>query len=320
MTTNTAPQIAEVADPRTEEWLKGHGASFTLTSIPLSAINKSKSHKNQSRFTALDKGVVETYKAAMERGDRFPAIVVWKDGSEFVVADGNHRVESKHGVGGTNIGAYVLDGASERQVQTLTFEANAKHGLPASVEERLAHGVYLVELGVEQKQAAAMVNVPVHNLNKAIHQGRADARLARLGVDRWDSMPPSVRGRINHVRSDVTLKELAQLIVEATLGGDTVDDLVVAINKLGSEAEQIAEVRKVRKTYASKISVTSGGRVPVPTDLNRLLRSVSYVSNINQGNLETALTTLSPTERAELGSKISKTIVSLMAAKQKLGA
>jgi ParB-like nuclease family protein len=320
MTTAIKGTPTKAKDEQIEEWLTSHGVSFEPKAILIDGINRNKSHKNQSRFVALDETWVLTIAEAMERGDVFPPIVVWKDKGSYIVADGNHRVEGATVNGYTEIDAYVIEEATQRQIQVLTFEANAKHGLPASHEERMAHGVYLSELGVEQKRAAAMVNVPAAQLQKAVALSRADARARTLGIERWDSISAWSRSRLTNLRSDVVFGAAARLVIEAGLLGNQIETLVTTVNKESTETAQLAVIDGTRKTQMPVIKNTAGGRLPIPTDLTRLYRAVTYAENVDQATLNAAKSALTDDQRGLLSERISKSVVLLMNAKRTLDA
>ncbi len=44
------------------------------------------------RVEDTDEETVERYVAAMERGDKFPAVLAWRDGRQLITIDGNHRL------------------------------------------------------------------------------------------------------------------------------------------------------------------------------------------------------------------------------------
>lgn len=318
MTTTTQATPTVAGDDRIEAWLTSHGASFYKKTILLDGINRNKSHKNQSRFTALDEDWALNIAAAMERGDLFPPIVVWNDKGSYVTIDGNHRISGADVDGFTEIDAYVVDGASQRTIQVLTFEANAKHGLPASHDERIAHGVYLADLGVDQVKAAAMVNVPTNQLQKAIALAKADMRATTLQVERWGTIPGWVKSRLVNLRNDVVFAAASRLTIEANMTGQQVADLVTRVNKESSEAAQLAVIDAHRKVVEPVIRGTAGGRLPMPTDLTRLFRAVTYAENISQDDLAKVKDVLNDEQREALSQRISQSVVLLMNAKRTL--
>ena len=305
-------------DARIEDWIKSHGGSPSMQEINIDDINRSKSLANQSRFQALDEDTVVLYASAMERGDVFPPIVVYRDHGSFVVIDGNHRVEAATLNQKTKILAYVLDKLSTVQVQTMTFEANAKHGLPATVEERISHGLYLTDLGVTHRDAAAMVNVPLHQLQKEIERARIDRRLGTLGIERWNSIAAGARLRMESIRNDNVLRAAARMVVESRINTVIVNEMVTVINREKTEKDQLAVVEEWRARYAQSISTTAGGRVPTPRSMSRLSRSLAYTEGIEPQEIEAAVRSLNPDQKEAMAGRMNRAILILMEAKRSL--
>lgn len=305
-------------DPRVEDWIKSHGAQPNLQELNIDDINRSKSQANQARFQSLDEDTVVLYASAMERGDRFPPIVVYRDRGAYVVIDGNHRVEATSLNSQDTILAYVLDNLSNTQIQTMTFEANAKHGLPSTVEERIAHGLYLTDMGVSHKDAAAMVNVPLHQLQKEIERARADRRLGVVGVERWETIAQGARQRMDAIRNDNVLRAAARLGVEARLNTVVVNEMVTAINRENTEDGQMSVIDEWRDRYATNVSTTAGGRVPTPKALGRLSRSLAYSENIEPADLQIAIGALTPEQKESMKNRANRAILILMEAKRHL--
>lgn len=306
-------------DEKLEAWIASYGASQTLKTIAVITINQTKSRQNQSRFTPLVDETVGVYAAAMERGDKFPPIVVYKEEKGgYVVIDGNHRVAAADMSGITEIEAYVLDDVNERQIQTMTFEANTKHGLPSSLEERLAHGVYLVDLGVTQVKAAQLVNVPPSQFDNALRKEQIGRRLARLGIERWQTVPVHSRLRLGALRDDVILRAAFELVVAAHLNAEETSNLVTAINKETTTTAQLAVIEDRRNVSALRIRTSAGGRVPMPSDMIRLLRAISYSEGLKPESLPEATKALNDEQRHILADRLNTSIVMLMEAKRLL--
>lgn len=83
---------------------------------------------------ALDSSQVTEYAEAMKDGDKFPAIVVFHDGSDYWLADGFHRYHATKQIGLTSIEAEVKVGTVE-EAQIYAFGANAKRGLSTNHED-----------------------------------------------------------------------------------------------------------------------------------------------------------------------------------------
>jgi hypothetical protein len=311
------PVATPTPDTALEGWIDTHGASFALQRLRFDDIDQKASLSNQARFKALDETVVLNYAAAMERGDQFPPIVVFVSAGRFVVIDGNHRVAAADLIGTKAMDAYVLTNLSHQQIQTMTFEANARHGLPTSNEERIQHGLFLVENGgITIREAAALVNVSVNLLTKEATSARADRRFATLNVDRWTNIARNNRTRMEAIRSDVVFAAAGKLVVEAHLPGEAVSSLVTAINKAGTEADQLAVVTATRERNASTISMTAGGRSKMPTSLSRLSRSLSYSEGVDMKEVDRALSGMNTEDRAAFAGRINQAVLVLIEARR----
>jgi ParB-like chromosome segregation protein Spo0J len=307
-------------DQRIEAWIDSHGTTAELKSLPLMTINKERSLHNQSRFVPLNDDTVVTYASAMERGDVFPPIVVYKDRTGYVVIDGNHRFAAKEMQNANTVDAYVVENASELQIQTMTFESNAKHGLPSSHEERLQHALFLVELGVTQVDAAAMVNVPLQSVKNAYEAARADRRLGELGIERWNTIQKHSRRRLYSIRNDNVAQAASRLVVESKMNTGDINDMVTAINKETTEAAQMAVVDTLRQRHQAVIASTAGGRIAMPISMTRVSRSLAYTEGVDPAELRLAAKVLTPDQRTLLAGRINRAMLVLMETKRVLEA
>jgi hypothetical protein len=73
--------------------------------------------------------VVETCADAVSRGDRFPAILVRREGKQYVRPDGNHRFAADARKQRPNIPVYEVF-VSGMQATVLAFRANAGTACP----------------------------------------------------------------------------------------------------------------------------------------------------------------------------------------------
>lgn len=279
----TKPATTPKPNQQVEEWLTSHGVSFELQRVAIDKIDTRRSLQNQARFAPLDERLVATYSEAMAEGVRFPPVVLFDNGKAggMLTIDGNHRITSAVIAGYDQIDAYVTTNLSERLTSVLTFDANTKHGLPTSPEERRQHAVYLVETaGISQRDAAAMLNVPTKDLTQSLTISRANRRLTTLGVDRWTSISPTQRSRLENIRNDNVFKAAAEVIVHARLGHEAVSDFVTEINKATTETDQLAVVEAERGRQEERIKMTIAGRTNLPRSVTRLSRSLAYAEGV----------------------------------------
>ena len=314
------PQVAFKPSEATEEWLTSHGVEFTGKRIQINDINTRKSLQNQARFQPLDEKLVVTYAEAMQGGDRFPPIVVLDEGlaAGMLVIDGNHRVAAATLAGADEIDAYVTTNLSERTVSVLTFDANTKHGLPTSPEERKQHAIYLVETaGISQREASQMLNVPARELNKSLQVARANRRLAALDIERWQNLGSSMRERLQSISNNNVFKVAAELAIAARLSQEAINELVTDVNKAATEADQIAVVEAERERQSDRIKATIGGRATLPKSVMRLSRSLAYAERVVPEDFEKRI--LDPKLAEAFSGRLRATIDKYAAILDRLG-
>lgn len=244
-----------------EKWLDEHHVSWEFDgAFPVEDISIEESLQNQARLhEPINRATVETYAAAMERGDEFPAIVLIRPGIDYlaVTADGNHRLMAAVETGAKKVGAYVVRGEpSSARMVTLTMEANARHGQPTNLAERLEQAVYLVAQGATQKRAAASCNVPVGQLQARLNKERAETRGLEAGVKpgQWSELSRAVRIKLATIATDEGLKAAASLAYTANLSLPQVTALVSEVNATRSGAKQVAVVKAFASTLVDKTS------------------------------------------------------------------
>lgn len=281
----TAPAPADTSSANPiEAWLDGHGLTYKAARIKLSEIDKDASLRNQARVGApLNDDQVLMYGASLERGDIFPPIVVWQQPKtkKYVVIDGNHRYAANDLVGNTDINAYIVDSPSEAQTIVLTFEANTKHGLPTSMEERLRQAIVLVEHGATQTSAAQRLGVPLKRVEDAIRIRKGDRRADTLGINkRWHGLPMSARKHLGMIRNDNVFKAAAELWIVTGMNSADSGRLVPRINAAGTEAAALKLIEQTYKERKDEIKVTAGNRLglsPRLAQYNAAVRKISHV-------------------------------------------
>lgn len=79
---------------------------------------------------ALDQATIEEYVVAMERGDTFPPVVVFFDGTDYWLADGFHRAAAAEFYHPLHVSiAVIVHQGSQRDAILYSTGANAEHGL-----------------------------------------------------------------------------------------------------------------------------------------------------------------------------------------------
>lgn len=247
-----------------EQWMNDKGVKWTFhPNVKPEAFDKDKSMRNQARISQpLSPERLETYTEAMQRGDKFPAVIAYKVDGKYVAVDGNHRLQAAEDADAT-LGVYELDKDTKPAVIVqMTYEANAKHGLPNSVEDRQRHAVYLLRSGASsQENVAASLNLSKTQVSKAWAKAKADDRAHDSGLlDRqWNTFSPAAKARMGSIRTDEGFAAFADLAFAAQLNADEIDKHVVELNRSRSSAEQRKKVEQMRQLYRDRIQSTGGG-------------------------------------------------------------
>lgn len=247
-----------------EEFLDGKSVKYTFrTDVPVSEFDLEKSLKNQARInTVINEAQVETYVDAMKRGDDFPAVIAYLANGKLIAVDGNHRLQAAKIVG-KQVSVYVLDAKTDPQtIVHLTFEANTKHGLPNSIDERVRHGIYMLANGATSQAAVAQrINVPLATLQRAWTKKVADDRADEVGLIRreWDALNPSSRMRLKAIHTDEGFAAMADLAIRAALDASEVDLCVTQLNKVKSSAGQKKIVEDFTSQFRSRIQKSGSG-------------------------------------------------------------
>jgi hypothetical protein len=143
----------------------------------------------------------------------------------------------------------------------MTFEANVKHGLPTSHEERLHQAVWLINNGASQDDAAAAVSIKASDLKRAWARVKSDQRADEVGILRpqWDAIALSSKGRLAAIHTDEGMKAAANLVFRANLTPDEVFTMVAQLNEVRSSARQVAMVKNFEDVYKERIQGAGAG-------------------------------------------------------------
>lgn len=251
---------------------KYHTDYVYTSGVPTEQFDIDRSLHNQARFESLDEPTVAAYQEAVERGDRFPAVIAHRPGRaadpKLVIIDGNHRLVAHHRAG-ARIDVYEVDRATKAPlVALMTYAFNTRHGRPTSEEERTVQAVYLIDNGATHEQASAAVNVPLRLVKKAVAKASANKRADEVGVDRreWDALAQGSRSRLLSITTDEGFYGAAHLTYIARLNSEEVFDLVALLNTSRSAKKQSQLVKSETERYQDRVQSVAGGVLSGGTD------------------------------------------------------
>jgi ParB-like chromosome segregation protein Spo0J len=274
-------KITGTAKNDIEAWLEEKLVKFVFDpNFQTNNIDEQASLKNQARFEPLHPENVSRYAEAMARGDKFPPIVIHQlDSGLYRVDDGNHRYQAYKRNNITEIPVYILDaGTTDETLRVITFEANARHGEPPSDEERRRHAIYLTDNGMTNIAAAAIVNLPVSTVNRAVQQEKADRRARALGLSKqWSRLLIDQRQAIMSIGNDPTFIEIVKLCADTGITASQTREIIAGIKELRSERAQIQAIKETRENLREQTQTTVGGRLGSNNPRQSLLRHVGAI-------------------------------------------
>src|SRR5450759_4729236 len=196
---------------------------------------------NQVRFQRLDEAVVETYADAVNRGDRFPAILVRREERSMSDWTANHLFAAYARNQRSGIPSYDVF-VSGMQATVLAFRANVRYGVPNTEDERLSHAFDLMDSDISLAQATAVCMVSERALRTRWNKRQADRRADEVGLLRneWGSLLPAVRGRLLMIATNEGFRAAAMLAHRARLSTSAAVKLVSEVNGTKSLARQAA--------------------------------------------------------------------------------
>ena len=247
-----------------EQWFIKNGwrDDFSyVESVPLDAIIVDDAARDNIRVgVQLDADAVEKYKAALDDGAEFPAIIIvpaqpfgGKAGM-YLIGDGIHRLASFKAAGRTATDAYVLNIETERELLLLRVTTNVPGGQGFATEQSVEQAVRLVNHGWTASDAARLFH---------ISKGRVEGRLRAVAtVQRIaDLMPNLTVGKLLQHLPQSTLSALGRFkrdeaLVTATeiaMGGgltlQQVADLATTAAEAVTDAQSEAMITGWRKDF-----------------------------------------------------------------------
>ena len=149
----------------------------------------------------LNEATVADYAEALADGAKFPPVIVFHDGSQYIAADGFHRIHAAARNGATQIEADIRKG-SKADALKFALGCNAHHGLRrTNADKRHAVGMALKEFPNLSDRALAEICIVsdhfVGDIRRELTANRSQfpppPRIGRDGVERRLPPPPLVR-------------------------------------------------------------------------------------------------------------------------------
>lgn len=255
----------------TEQWLDDLAVPFVYEpELALDRIDVAKSLSNQARIgEPVVADVVERYTAAYENGDEFPPLLARRTSprAKLVLLGGNHRHAAARAAGIDTHPAYVVE-CTDEVALVLSFGDNRRHGLPPSNAERIAQAVHLIEQGMTQQDAAAVVGVQQSTISRHRTVVACTRRAVGLGIGaEYQGLPMGHRERLALLRSDPVFVETVRLTVDAHLPQVKLGDLIGRVRNARSDVDALELLGATREELATTIqtgkALGKAGKAPV---------------------------------------------------------
>ena len=278
-------------NPTYEQALEKQGFSWHYEEmILLEDIDLAKGLKNQARLEMpVDEQLIEQYARAMQDGDKFPAVVLWRKTNrhKWQPIDGNQRLAALGKNRENQTDAYVVESADEQVVDRLTWTFNnLVNGKRLSQAEAMEHAASFVrKYGMEVAAAAKEWGIAKSTLAGVLRVREVRDALDRANVKRSPTLTDDKMARLaalSTIGEDVMVK--ACEVVGKT--GASIADVAGMLKDVG-RAKTVPEKLKVLQDFAesegarTRAVETKGGRINpgvLPRDqLAKLLRQALSV-------------------------------------------
>lgn len=309
-------------EPAVEQLLNSLGIKWDyVTGILVSKIKLKESLRNNPRIgDVLDEDLVDQHAYKMSHGVKFPAPVLYENGT--MVAGGNHRCAAAVKIGLKAIDSYVVKDATEQQVYEFIRMDNIRHGknlsddqkLKVCLEEHRKYGTSLRELNDKFFGGNDKWYTTLCNANRA-----EDVRQKLLELKLPASYATSILSALSPISNDRNvLREIGLLMSETNMTVNQVNEIVRQVQEKPTESERVQLLKEARATVKAKES----GSGPAPeTSLRReLTRMQKFLSAGNDGSAFPAIEKLigDPDAKKELKVVINEIINSLKRLKDKV--
>lgn len=228
---------------------------------------------------------VAAYAAGMRRGDKFPPIVVTKDGH---LVDGNTRVEAARRNKRPDVQAFILnvnyEQASEkerRRLKILGAGFNTRNGkgidrneIARAVKEVAGDGTW------DATRVAALLGVTDSTVQGIFAEQKARERAHKLGIELNGSVPATqvkMLGQRSPKFNDEPFAGVTRLTQDAGLDSRALRDLCDRVQAAGTDPEKMAIISEERKSREQQIAEYTATGKKVPPSSAELRRKLGYV-------------------------------------------
>jgi hypothetical protein len=278
-----------------------------MEQIPLDKIHPL-SFKRQVRAMEIDPEVRDQYQHAMAQGDHFPPLIGrWLSG-KFFVDDGIHRVSAAQRLNLDSFHACVGQWDDD-QARLISFLANARHGLGSTREERIHQAIELHRtLGYDLTQAADLLRISRHVVTDEILRQEGGRRAAELGLRGFDRLPPTTRKYLARIEHDEPFKEATEVTITRKLPVETVGLIAKAARGANSDAAAVQQIHDLVREGLPPRPDTSRKSRPALGMLDRVRMVTGSVASLDEARYRMEITGLDDDDRAELRTKLLKTV------------
>jgi ParB-like nuclease domain len=290
------PELEVFLDSKGVEWIP-------VPAHALASIDRAASRNNQARLEKLDKSLVESYKAAMESGDKFPPLVVRPlKNRKTVIVDGNHRDEGLFELGAPAHPAYLIN-ATDEMIRVLLVQLNAKHGKQLSEQEKFFHAVHLRDMGATLADAAAAVGLPKHKFDTHYRRVQGERRAEDRGIEKqWSELGYGVQLKVVGLKEDDVFHYMVMLARDAQLTTAEAGAIVTAVNQLRSEAKKKEKLTEARSSLSDRIQGHGGGVFKRKMSANARLSTI--IGNIDSLEIRGVVAGIAPERKKEMAVRL----------------
>jgi hypothetical protein len=251
-----------------------------MADYPLVTVSKRIQVRNIAHLAP--KTEVSEYAQMMKLGDRFPPVIVTRDG--FLV-DGHTRTEAAKKLNWTMFPAFVLnvdygsldpDSPLRKTLLKLGAAQNNKHGRRMTAAD-IAGLIEQVAIGDTPKQIQRDMHVGASIANTVWNAARARAKAASLGITVSNELNNSMLklfGGKSEKYTDPVWGRLFRLTQDARLSIPEVNEIMGRVEALHSEEDRVRLLETERVSHRAAISTAS--RV-TPSHARRVNQGIGYL-------------------------------------------